>query len=152
MSEESSTLDPVTARTRIVALIDEFYGRIDRGLSIADLLEEEAKFITPARQADGREAFAALMLSLYEKRRQNGRTARHISCSVNVESLGSGKFRVRSQTMVFALDSGPDAQGSLNIGDHDDIVRVDTHGVCRFVERAMTPALAFSLAPSLGGP
>jgi hypothetical protein len=152
MSPDSHTLDPQTARSRILELLDEFHGRIDRGASIADLLEDQAKFTTPVRNAEGREAFAALMLSLFEKRRQNGRTARHIGTNVNVEDLGSGQFRVRSLILVLAADSGPGAQGFLNVGDHVDIVKMDAGGACRFVERTMTPVLQFSLTPGVGGP
>jgi hypothetical protein len=148
----NSQLDPVTVRSRILELLDEFHGRIDRGVSIADLLEERARFKTPVRNAEGREAFAALMLSLFEKRRQNGRTARHIGTNVNIEDLGSGQFRVRSLIVVLAADSGPDAQGFLNVGDHNDLVTVDPSGACRFLERTMTPVLQFALTPSVGGP
>jgi hypothetical protein len=152
MNPDSQTLDPVTVRVRVLELIDEFHGRIDRGVSIADLLEEHAKFTTPVRNADGREAFAALMLSLFEMRRQKGRTARHIGANVNIEDLGSGQFRVRSLTVVLAADAGPGAQGFLNAGDHVDIVKMDSRGVCRFVERTMTPVLQFALTPGVGGP
>ena len=152
MSAESVTPDPLMVRARVLELLDEFHGRIDRGVSIADLLVEQAKFTTPVRKAEGREAFAALMLSLFEKRRQNGRTARHIGTNVNIENLGSGQFRVRSLIMVLAADSGPGAQGFLNAGDHVDIVEMDSRGTCRFVERTMTPVLQFALTPSTGGP
>lgn len=152
MSPESVTPDPLMVRARVLELLDEFHGRIDRGVSIADLLVEQAKFTTPVRKAEGREAFAALMLSLFEKRRQNGRTARHIGTNVNIEDLGSGQFRVRSLIMVLAADSGPGAQGFLNAGDHVDLVEMDSRGTCRFVERTMTPVLQFALTPSTGGP
>ena len=152
MSPVSVTPDPLVVRSRILELLDEFHGRIDRGVSIADLLVEQAKFKTPVRNAEGREAFAALMLSLFEMRRQKGRTARHVGTNVNIEDLGSGRFRVRSLIMVLAADSGPEAQGFLNAGDHVDIVEIDLHGNCRFVERTMTPVLQFTLTPSLGGP
>jgi hypothetical protein len=148
----NSQLDPVTVRSRILELLDEFHGRIDRGVSIADLLEERARFTTPVRNAEGREAFAALMLSLFEKRRQNGRTARHMGINVNIEDLGSGQFRVRSLIVVLAADSGSDGQGFLNVGDHNDLVTVDSSGTYRFLERTMTPALQFALTPSVGGP
>lgn len=147
-----SAADPMMVRSRILALLDEFHGRIDRGVSIADLLVEQARFKTPVRNAEGREAFAALMLSLFEMRRQKGRTARHVGTNVNIEDLGSGRFKVRSLIMVLAADSGPDAQGFLNAGDHVDVVEMDSHGTCRFLERTMTPVLQFALTPSLGGP
>jgi hypothetical protein len=152
MSPNPVTPDPVIVRSRILELLDEFHGRIDRGVSIADLLVSEAKFKTPVRNAEGREAFAALMLALFEKRRQNGRTARHIGTNVNIEDIGSGRFRVRSFIIVLAADSGADAQGFLNTGDHVDIVEMDPGGTCRFVERTMTPVLQFALTPSVGGP
>jgi hypothetical protein len=139
-------------RSRVLELIDEFHGRIDRGVSIADLLEEQATFTTPVRNASGREAFAKLMLSLFDMRLQKGRTARHIGANVNIEDLGAGQFRVRSLTVVLAADSAPGGQGFLNVGDHVDIVRVDSSGTCRFVERTMTPALQFALNLGVGGP
>jgi hypothetical protein len=148
MSLDSRTLDRQTVRNGILELLDEFHGRIDRGVSIADLLEDQAKFTTPVRKAEGREGFAALMLSLFEKRWQNGRTARHIGANVNIEDLGSGQFRVRSLILVFAVDSGPEARGFLNVGDHVDIVKVDSGGAFRFVERTMTPVLQFALTPA----
>ena len=152
MSPDPVTPDPVIVRSRILELLDEFHGRIDRGVSIADLLVSEAKFKTPVRNAEGREAFAALMLSLFEMRRQKGRTARHVGANVNIEDLGSGQYRVRSLIIVLAADSGDGAQGFVNVGDHVDIVKIDSHGVCRFVERTMTPTLQFSLAVGAGGP
>jgi hypothetical protein len=152
MNPDSHTLDPQTVRSRVVELLDAFHSRIDRGVSIADLLEDQAKFTTPVRNAEGREGFAALMLSLFEKRRQNGRTARHIGANVNIEDLGSGQFRVRSLILVLAVDSGPGAQGFLNVGDHVDIVKMNSDGACRFVERTMTPVLQFALTPGGGGP
>jgi hypothetical protein len=152
MNPDSHTLDPSTVRSRVLELLDEFHGRIDRGISIGDLLDEQAKFTTPVRNAEGRDAFAALMLSLFEMRRQKGRTARHIGTNVTIEDLGSGQFRVRSLIVVLAADSGPGAQGFLNVGDHVDIVKMDVTGACRFVERTMTPALQFALTPSVGGP
>ena len=152
MSPETQILDPLTVRSRVLELLDEFHGRIDRGASIADLLDEQAKFKTPVRNAEGREAFAALMLSLFEMRRQKGRTARHVGANVNIEDLGSGQYRVRSLIIVLAADSGAGAQGFVNVGDHVDIVKIDSHGACRFVERTMTPTLQFSLAVGAGGP
>jgi hypothetical protein len=152
MNRDSLTPDSQTVRSRVLELLDEFHGRIDRGVSIADLLDDQAKFTTPVRNAQGREAFAALMLSLFEKRRQNGRTARHIGANVNIEDMGAGQFRVRSLIFVLAADSGEGAQGFLNVGDHVDIVKIDSSGACRFVERTMTPVLQFSLTPSVGGP
>ena len=152
MSPDARTPDPSIVRSRILALLDEFHGRIDRGESIAELLVEQARFKTHVRNAEGREAFAALMLSLFEMRRQKGRMARHIGTNVNVEDLGAGRYRVRSLILVLAADSGAGAQGFLNTGDHVDIVEMDSQGTCRFVERTMTPVLQFALTPSAGGP
>ena len=152
MSSDSPTPDSVTVRSRVLELLDEFHGRIDRGVPIADLLDEQAKFTTPVRNAQGREAFSNLMLSLFQMRSEKGRTARHIGANVNIEDLGSGQFRVRSLIVVLAADSGPGGQGFLNVGDHVDIVKIDSRGVYRFVERTMTPVLQFALTPSTGGP
>jgi hypothetical protein len=152
MNPDAHTFDAQTVRSRVLELLDAFHSRIDRGVSIADLLEDHAKFTTPVRNAEGREGFAALMLSLFEKRRQNGRTARHIGANVNIEDLGSGQFRVRSLILVLAVDSAPGAQGFLNVGDHIDIVKMNSDGACRFVERTMTPVLQFALTPGAGGP
>jgi hypothetical protein len=147
MSELQAVPDPLMMRVRITKLLDEFYGRIDRAESIADLLDEQARFETPRRNAQGRDAFATLMLSLAQSRRETGRVARHFSTNVNIENLGTGQFRVRSMTIVISLDSGPAAKGSMNLGDHDDIVALDAGGTCRFVVRKMTPVSEFELSP-----
>jgi hypothetical protein len=150
MSSSPAVPNSLMVRVCITELLDEFYGRIDRGESVAPLLDEQAQFVTPHRSAQGREAFAALMLSLAQSRRENGRVARHFSTNVSIEDLGAGQFRVRSLTLVTALDSGPEAKGSLNLGDHDDIVALDADGVCRFVKRTMTPVSQFMLKPLEG--
>lgn len=147
MNQNLAAPDALTARLRITELVDNFFGRVDRGESVADLLEEQAQFVTPRRTAQGREAFAALLLSLAQERKDKGRVARHFSVNVNVQDLGSGQFRVRSLAIVISLDSGPGAKGSMNLGDHDDIVAFDSSGTCRFVKRTMTPASQFLLSP-----
>jgi len=147
MNQNLAAPDALTARLRITELVDNFFGRVDRGESVADLLEEEAQFVTPRRTTQGREAFAALLLSLAQERRDKGRVARHFSVNVNVQDLGSGQFRVRSLAIVISLDSGPGAKGSMNLGDHDDIVTFDSSGTCRFVKRTVTPASQFLLSP-----
>src|SRR5882757_3523710 len=100
MSSPSTVPDPQIVRARVTELLDEFYGRIDRGESVADLLDEQAQFVTPRRSAQGREAFATLMLSLAQSRRENGRVARHFSVNANIEKLADGQFKVRSTTIV----------------------------------------------------
>lgn len=148
MSSQPFVPDPLTVRLRITALLDDFFGRVDRAESVADLLEEQAQFVTPRRNAQGREAFAALLLSLAQMRREQGRVARHFSTNVTVQDLGTGQFRVRSLAIVVSLDSGSGAKkGSMNLGDHDDIVAFDAGGVCRFVKRTMKPVSEFALNP-----
>jgi len=147
MIAEPSLLDPATVYARIRELLNEFYSRDDHGESVVDLLEEEAQFVTPLRKAQGRDAVAALLQSLAQSREKKGGVGRHFGAKVNVENLGSGKFRVRSVMIFLSLDSGPGAQGFMNVGDHDDIVAFDSRGACRFVKRTMTSAARFTLSP-----
>jgi len=138
--------DQLAARVRITQLLDEFSNRVDRGVSVADLLEEQSRFVTPAWNAEGRDKIAEKLLSLAQSRNENGREARHISATVNAEDLGAGRFRVRSVMLVMMLDRETGANGVMNVGDHDDIVAIDSAGICRFVERTMKPALKFTLS------
>src|SRR5882757_1917606 len=144
---EPVLLDPATVHVRITELLDEFYSRDDHGESVAELLQEEAQFVTPLRKAQGRDAVAALLQSLAQSRQEKGGVGRHFGANVNVEDLGSGRFRVRSLMIFLSLDSGPGAKGFMNVGDHDDIVAFDSRGACRFVKRTMTSAARFALSP-----
>ncbi len=145
MSSETTTLpDELTARVLISDLVDEFYNRIDRRESTADLVTEDATFKTSNRDAAGRSAVAELMLSLADLRKERGRESRHFGANVSVTSLGEGRYRVRSLVIVVSLDSQPVAGGVLNMGDHDDVVVIEG-GTARFASRAMTPALQLGL-------
>jgi len=147
MSPPPIISDPLTVRLRVTELLDEFYGRGDRGESIADLLVEEAEFVTPFRNARGREAVATLLSSLAQSRREAGGVSRHFGANVNIEDLGAGQFRVRSLMIFLSRESGSGSKGSMNVGDHDDIVAFDAGGTCRFVKRTMTPTSQFLLSP-----
>jgi len=133
-------------RGRVTELIDEFFGCVDRGESVADLMEEQSVFKTPQRYAEGRQGIADLLVSLFHERRAKGREARHIGGNVGIVPLGDGRYRVRSLVIVIALDKGGAApKGVLNMGDHDDVVSFDAEGRCRFVQRTMTPVLQLEL-------
>ncbi|MCJ0764923.1 hypothetical protein [Variovorax terrae] len=136
--------DPVI-RVSITELIDDFFGRVDRGESVADLLAEQAIFKTPQRYAEGRQGVANLLLELAQMRREKGREARHFGSNIKIDSLGDNQYRVRSLVVVIALDSGAARKGVLNMGDHDDIVAFDESGRCHFVKRTMTPVLQLEL-------
>ncbi|MDB5873224.1 MAG: hypothetical protein JWQ07_2666 [Ramlibacter sp.] len=144
MDSNTSSPDPAV-RVRITELIDDFFGRVDRGESVADLLEEQAVFHTPQRHAEGRQGVADLLVSLFHMRHEKKREARHFGSNVNIESLGGGQYRVRSLAIVIALDKGDAPKGVLNMGDHDDIVAFDGSGSCRFVKRTMMPVLQLEL-------
>ena len=143
MSNSPVVSDQLAARVRITQLLDEFSGRVDRGSSVADLLEERSRFVTPVWNAEGRDEIAKKLLALAEDRKEKGREARHITATVNTEEIGAGRFRVRSLMIVLMQ---ADANGGLTIGEHDDIVSIDAKGSCRFVERSMKPALKFALS------
>ncbi|MDX6353796.1 MAG: hypothetical protein QOF98_699 [Streptomyces sp.] len=141
MSSTATDLDATTIRVRVTQLQDEFFGRVDRAESAADLLTEDAEF----RGAHGREAVAELLLSLAKKRADTGRTSRHFSSNVTIEDLGEGRYRVRSLVVVLSLNTQPESAGELVAGDHDDIVVFDADGVCRFAKQGMAPALKLGL-------
>ncbi|MBI2771922.1 MAG: hypothetical protein HYX47_20045 [Burkholderiales bacterium] len=132
-------------RVRITELIDDFFSRVDRGESVADLLEEQAVFKTPQRYAEGRQGVTELLLSLAEMRREKKREARHFGGNVSIDSLGNNQYRVRSLAIVIALDKGDTPKGVLNMGDHDDVVSFDEQGRCRFVRRTMMPVMQLEL-------
>ncbi len=133
-------------RVRISELIDDFFGRVDRGESVADLLTEESVFKTPQRFAEGRQGVADLLLGLAEQRREKKREARHFGGNISIDRLGDNQYRVRSLVVVIALDKGGDVpKGVLNMGDHDDIVVFDDTGRCRFVKRTMAPVMQLEL-------
>ena len=137
-----TTVDSTT-RVRVTELLDEFYGRVDRAEPVRELLTEEAEF----RGQQGREAVTELLLSLARKRRDTGRTARHLISNVTVEDQGGGKLRVRSLILLMSIDTQPEAVGELVVGDHDDEVVVDADGTCRLGRLTMSPALKFGLTP-----
>ncbi|WP_454674933.1 hypothetical protein [Achromobacter pestifer] len=135
-------------RARIAALIDEFFGRVDRGESVADLVEEGVIFKTPQRFAEGRDALSRLLLDLHEVRKEKGRVARHFGGNITVDPEGPNVYRVRSLVVVLALDNG--TAGVLNMGDHDDLVHVSADGTCRFLKRSMVPVMELSLGAQGG--
>ncbi|MFI9381949.1 hypothetical protein [Kutzneria sp. NPDC052558] len=137
-----TTVDTET-RVRVTELLDEFFGRVDRGEPVRDLLAEQAEF----RGQQGREAVTELLLSLAQKRRDNGRVSRHIVSNVSIEDQGGGKLRVRFLILVMSVDTRPDAAGELVVVDHDDEVLVDADGTCRLGRQGVTPALTFALTP-----
>jgi len=87
------------------------------------------------------------LLSLVQARQEQGGMARHFGANVNIEELGSGRYRVRSLMIFMSLDSPPGSKGFMNVGDHDDIVAFDTDGTCRFIKRTMQPVSQFVLSP-----
>lgn len=143
MSQSPAVSAELATRVRITQLLDEFSGRVDRAASVADLLEEQSRFVTPVWNAEGRDAIASKLLALAQDRKEKGREARHITATVNTEDLGAGRFRVRSLMLVLMQADG---SGGLTIGEHDDIVAITADGACRFVERSMKPALKFALS------
>ncbi|MFM0303613.1 nuclear transport factor 2 family protein [Paraburkholderia sediminicola] len=143
---ESNPQTPAV-RGYVVGLIDEFFSRVDRAESVADLLEEDAEFTTPQRHAQGKDAVAKLLLSLADVRREKGREARHFGGNVSIQRLDDGLYRVRSLVIVLALDRGEEDKGVLNMGDHDDLVKLYPDGTCRFVKRTMQPVFQFGLTP-----
>jgi SnoaL-like domain len=146
MSNDTTKLtDELVARVLISELVDEFYSRIDRRESTADLLTDDATFKTPNRDAEGRSGVAELLLNLADVRKEKGRESRHFGSNVSISSLGDGRYRVRSLVIVFSLDSQPTTAGVLNMGEHDDIVVIDDASKARFASRAMTPVLQLGL-------
>ena len=137
MSHIETARDTVTVRVRVTQLLDEFFTRLDRAESVADLLTADAEF----RDAKGRDAAAELFLSLARKREEIGRTSRHLSSNVTIEVLGGGRYRVRSLVVVVSLDSQPEPQGDLLAADHDDIVVFEDDGACRFAKRVGSPVM-----------
>jgi hypothetical protein len=146
-NDNTLSLD-VTARVRIGELIDEFFGRVDRGESVADLLEEQASFKAPNRHAEGRGPVAELLLSLAVDRQQRGRRARHFGGNLNIQSIEAGRYRVRCLVVVLSLDSQPGPAGVLNMGDHDDVVVCGADGRYRFASRTMQPVMQLGLTAS----
>ena len=145
MSSTTPSLLSPEMRVRVTELLDDFFGRVDRGESVADLLVEEAEFKTPQRYAQGRQGVADLLISLAQQRREKKREARHFGGNVTIDPMGDGNYRVRSLVVVIALDAAAQPKGVLNMGDHDDIVTFDADGRCRFVKRTMAPVLQLEL-------
>jgi len=137
MSQTETAPDMLTVRVRVTQLLDEFFTRLDRAESVADLLTADAEF----RDAKGRDAVAELFLSLARKREEIGRTSRHLSTNVTIEELGGGRYRVRSLVVVVSLDTQPESQGDLLAADHEDIVVFDADGACRFAKRIGKPVM-----------
>jgi hypothetical protein len=146
MSTMPAISDQLAGRVRITQLLDEFSSRVDRGVSVADLMEEQSRFVTPVWNAQGRENIAEKLLSLAQSRKEKGLEARHISTAVNAEDLGSGRFRVRSVMIVMMVERETGANGVMNVVDHDDVVAIGADGICCFLERTMKPALKFALS------
>ncbi len=136
----ASSISP-EVRVRATELIDDFFGRVDRGESVADLLVEEAIFKTHQRFAEGRQNVADLLLSLAKLREETKREARHFGGNVTITRLSDNEYRVRSLVIVIALDRSGTEKGLLNMGDHDDIVVFDEAGACRFAKRTMSPVM-----------
>jgi hypothetical protein len=147
MSTDVALSADLVARARITQLLDEFSGRVDRGESVADLMEENSRFVTHMWQAEGRDKVTEKLLSLADDRKEKGREARHVTATVTIENLGSGKFRVRSLMIVMMLDTKVCTGSTMNIGAHNDIVSISDGGICRFVERTVAPAMKFSMSP-----
>ncbi|MDT7564634.1 MAG: hypothetical protein QOG76_3258 [Pseudonocardiales bacterium] len=137
MTQSATAPDMLTVRVRVSQLLDEFFTRLDRAESVADLLTADAEF----RDAKGRDAVAELFLSLARKREDLGRTSRHLSSNVTIEELGGGRYRVRSLVVVLSLDTQPEPRGDLLAADHEDIVVIDADGACRFAKRIGKPVL-----------
>jgi hypothetical protein len=137
MTQSTTAPDLLTVRVSVSRLLDEFFTRLDRAESVADLLTADAEF----RDAKGRDAVAELFLSLARKREDVGRTSRHLSTNVTIEELGGGRYRVRSLVVVLSLDTQPEPQGDLLAADHEDIVVFDADGACRFGKRVGKPVL-----------
>ena len=137
MTQSATAPDMLTVRVRVSQLLDEFFTRLDRAESVADLLTADAEF----RDAKGRDAVAELFLSLARMREDLGRTSRHLSSNVTIEELGGGRYRVRSLVVVLSLDTQPEPRGDLLAADHEDIVVIDADGACRFAKRIGKPVL-----------
>ncbi|MES2958279.1 MAG: hypothetical protein V4792_08820 [Pseudomonadota bacterium] len=141
----ASTISP-EVRLRATELIDDFFGRVDRGESVADLLVDDAVFKTHQRFAEGRQNVADLLLSLAKLRAETNREARHFGGNVTITRLSGNEYRVRSLVVVIALDRSGAPKGVMNMGDHDDIVVFDETGSCRFVKRTMSPVMQLELS------
>jgi len=137
MSQIDTAPDTVTVRVRVTQLLDEFFSRLDRAESVADLLTANAEF----RHGKGRDAVVELFLGLARKREEIGRTSRHSTSNITIEELGGGRYRVHSLVVVVSSDTQPEPQGDLLVADHEDIVEFDAEGACRFVKRVGKPVM-----------
>jgi SnoaL-like protein len=138
---DSMAVDEITARVGITQLLDEFFARLDRAESVAELLTADAQF----RDTRGRAEVAELLLSLAKKRADTGRVSRHITSNVSIQSQGERLYRVRSQAFVLSLNTRPGRSGELAAIDHDDLVELGPDGVFRFARRSMTDAFRYGL-------
>jgi hypothetical protein len=147
MTEQAISLESGNQQVELTALIAEFTARVDRGESVADLLQADAVIRTPRGETQGRDSIAALFDSVFESRRQSGHVARHTSLNVQVREVATGRFEVHSLLLAFSLAAPNKAEGSLLIGDQIDIVAREADGEYRFAARTLTPALEFTLVP-----
>ena len=142
MSATAVLDEKLIVRARVTELFDEFFGRVDRAESVADLLTEDSRF----RGVQGRAEVTELLLGLAKKRAGNGRTSRHFSSNVRIDRLDDTRYRVRALVVILSLDTRPDAVGELVTDDHDDIVEIDADGVCRFAEQNTTRAFQLGVS------
>jgi hypothetical protein len=147
MPGQTSPSESAARQADLTALLAEFTARVDRGESVADLLQADAVIRTPRGETRGRDTIAALFASVFETRRQSGHAARHTSLNVHVRAVTAGRFEVRSLLLAFSLAAPDKGEGSLLIGDQIDIVALEADGEYRFAARTLTPALEFSLVP-----
>jgi hypothetical protein len=147
MTEQAFLSESANPQAELTALIAEFTSRVDRGESVAELLQADAVIRTPRGETQGRDTIAALFASVFESRRQSGHVARHTSLNVHVREVTTGRFEVHSLLLAFSLAAPNKADGSLLIGDQIDIVARDADGEYRFAARTLRPALEFTLVP-----
>jgi hypothetical protein len=142
--------DLAEARERIIALLAEFTFHVDRGEPIGHLFQEKAVYYTPRGETRGRDAIATLFSLMSASRTATGHITRHSTSDVHVRRLSSMRFEVHSLLTGFALETPTSKSGSLFVGDHVDIVEVESRGDYRFVQRTLEPKLQFSLPNNNG--
>lgn len=134
------------ARSEILALLSEFTFRIDHGISVGDLFDEDAILVTPRGEVRGRQVIAELFASLHAQRAAESHRSRHGNLDVRIGKVSEGRFEVHCLLMAFSLPAS--SAGSLLIGDQVDVVRRDDDGIYRFMKRALHPTLQYSLVPA----
>jgi hypothetical protein len=132
-------------RAAIAALLSELTFRIDGGEPVGELFQEGALLRTPRGETRGRGAITELFARSFASRQHSGHISRHGSLDVHVRALGSNRFEVHSVLLAFAMNAAEAGSGSLLVGDQVDVVELESDGVFRFAERALAPALEFSL-------